>query len=311
MLTTWAAFACFLGARASAFSDECDEDGCAFSALQRRAAQLSSDLEEALEEKSVTGPPSFALCDGKSYDKSQENCCGGSLYSLTSQGCCGNKSVYTFAQQGCCNDDHVFTYGVETCVPTKPGVTPDTSFSCAADWPPPTYSAYWLRYCAAGMHMAWAMTPSCDVGWLSVKQNSLEDAEKKALEACQKKATAYNGETCHVFDRDGGACRRQRCGDKIYDASTQACCQGRIHDRVTQGCCNGALFKTQTEGCCQGEIYIKAQQSCCGGQTLFDSNTHGCCLERGAQVYPFGTHNCCRRPKGTCRIRPGQASCCA
>ena len=24
-----------------------------------------------------TGPPSFALCGGESYDKSQENCCGG------------------------------------------------------------------------------------------------------------------------------------------------------------------------------------------------------------------------------------------
>lgn len=27
-----------------------------------------------------TGPPSFALCGGKSFDKSQENCCGGAVY---------------------------------------------------------------------------------------------------------------------------------------------------------------------------------------------------------------------------------------
>jgi hypothetical protein len=33
------------------------------------------------------------------------------------------------------------------------------------------------------------------------------------------KATAYNGETCYVFDRDGSGCRRQRCGDEMYDAS--------------------------------------------------------------------------------------------
>ena len=28
----------------------------------------------------------------------------------------------------------------------------------------------------------------------------------------------------------------------------------------------------------------KAVQSCCGGQTLYDSETHGCCLEKGPQV---------------------------
>ena len=33
------------------------------------------------------------------------------------------------------------------------------------------------------------------------------------------KATAYNSETCYVFDRDGSGCRRQRCGDEMYDAS--------------------------------------------------------------------------------------------
>jgi len=30
-----------------------------------------------------TGPPSFALCGGESYDKSQENCCGGLLGLVT------------------------------------------------------------------------------------------------------------------------------------------------------------------------------------------------------------------------------------
>ena len=29
------------------------------------------------------------------------------------------------------------------------------------------------------------------------------------------------------------------------------------------------------------------------------------------QVYPYGSYNCCRRPKGICRIRPGKASCCS
>ncbi|CAK9009612.1 unnamed protein product [Durusdinium trenchii] len=218
---------CWLLLLARATDDECAEESCAMSALQRRAAQLSFDASDALEEAFAvatlsTGPPSFALCGGKSYDKSQENCCGGEIYSLTSQGCCGNSSVYTFAKQGCCNDEQVFTYGVENCVPHKlkpDWVNPNVTFECAEDWPPANYGNYWLRYCAAGQHMAWAMTPSCKVGWLSVKQDNLEDAEKQALDACQAKATAYNGETCYVFDRDGGGCRRQRCGTEMYDAS--------------------------------------------------------------------------------------------
>lgn len=315
----WILLSCcvLFSARAIDIDDECAEENCAISALQRRAAQLSSNVAEAFEEAEMqlsTGPPSFALCGGESYDKSQENCCGGKIYSLTSQGCCGNSSIYTFAQQGCCNDDHVFTYGMETCTPQvlKPDwENPETNFECAANWPPSTYGNYWLRYCAAGQHMAWAMTPSCKVGWLSVKQDSLADAEKKALDGCQKKATAYNGETCYVFDRDGGGCRRQRCGSEMYDASVQACCNGKVYDRLTEGCCEGVVFKAQTEGCCQGRIYTTAVQSCCGGQPLYDSETHGCCLEKGPQVYPFGTYNCCRRPKGICRIRPGKASCCS
>eukprot|EP00435_Cladocopium_sp_Y103_P035720 s1198_g9.t1 len=61
-----------------------------------------------------------------------------------------------------------------TCTPQvlKPDwENPDVNFECAANWPPATYGNYWLRYCAAGQHMAWAMTPSCKVGWLSVKQS--------------------------------------------------------------------------------------------------------------------------------------------
>ena len=31
----------------------------------------------------------------------------------------------------------------------------------------------------------------------------------------------------------------------------------------------------------------------------------------GLEVYLYGSYNCCRRPKGVCRIRPGKASCCS
>ncbi|CAE7945014.1 MDP1 [Symbiodinium sp. KB8] len=214
-------------------------------------------LEEAFLEV-VTGPPSFASCNGLSYDKSQQSCCGGTLYSLTSEGCCGNRSVYAFARQGCCNNDHVFTYGEEICSEASAPPGQNSEFSCAADWPPETYSNYWRRYCAAGHHMAWAMTESCKVGWLSVQQSSIEQAEAKALEACNKKAAAFDGETCKIFDRDGGECRRQRCGADIYDASVKACCGGRVIDRVAEGCCSGVAFKVQSQGCCQGRVYSKA-----------------------------------------------------
>ncbi|CAE7441437.1 abh1 [Symbiodinium sp. CCMP2592] len=300
--------------------DECasGQDNCGVSMLQRRSAQMSAasgeaiavTLEEAFLEV-VTGPPSFASCNGVSYDKSQQSCCGGTLYSLTSEGCCGNRSVYSFARQGCCNNDNVFTYGEEICseasAPPGPG---HSEFACAADWPPETYSNYWRRYCAAGHHMAWAMTESCKVGWLSVQQSSIEQAEAKALESCNKKAAAFDGETCKIFDRDGGECRRQRCGTDIYDASVKSCCGGRVIDRVAQGCCSGVAFKAQSQGCCQGRVYSKASYSCCGGKVLYDSGAQGCCLQNGPQVYKFGVQNCCRRPKGVCRIRPGQYSCC-
>ena len=91
----------------------------------KRREHPRSAKQEALIEV-ATGPPSFALCDGISYDKSQQNCCGGrcwktgliacserlavghgwfadcqgALYSLQSEGCCGNRTVYAFAKQG-------------------------------------------------------------------------------------------------------------------------------------------------------------------------------------------------------------------
>ncbi|CAK9009614.1 unnamed protein product [Durusdinium trenchii] len=86
---------------------------------------------------------------------------------------------------------------------------------------------------------------------------------------------------------------------------------GKAAAKFTRGCCEGVIFKAQTEGCCQGRIYTRAAQSCCGGRSLYDSETHGCCLENGAQVYRYGSYNCCRRPKGICRIRPGKATCCS
>ncbi|CAE7151439.1 abh1 [Symbiodinium pilosum] len=247
-------------------------------------------LEEALTEV-VTGPPSFAECNGVSYDKSQQACCGGELYSLTSEGCCGNQTVYAFAQQGCCNQEHVFTYGIETCSAAPSSSEETAQFTCGADWPPESYSSYWRRYCAAGQHMAWAMTASCNVGWLSVQQSSLEQAEAKALEACNKKAAAFNGETCTIFDRDGSQCRRQRCGTEIYDASVKTCCGGRVIDRVLQGCCGGVVFEAQSQGCCQGRVYSKASYSCCGGKVLYDAEARGCCLENGPQAGHFPT--CC------------------
>ena len=39
---------------------------------------MAGSSQEALTEV-VTGPPSFAECNGVSYDKSQQACCGGRL----------------------------------------------------------------------------------------------------------------------------------------------------------------------------------------------------------------------------------------
>ena len=45
---------------------------------QSNAASVSR-LKALRSAPTKTGPPSFALCGGVSYDKSQENCCGGNL----------------------------------------------------------------------------------------------------------------------------------------------------------------------------------------------------------------------------------------
>ena len=47
-----------------------------FGMLHDVTVQCWGKRQEA-EMQLSTGPPSFALCGGESYDKSQENCCGG------------------------------------------------------------------------------------------------------------------------------------------------------------------------------------------------------------------------------------------
>ena len=236
---------------------------------------------------------------------SLQDCCAGNLYNLTTEGCCGNHTVYAFANRGCCNNQEVYIYGEENCITSAP-----IEFDCVADWPPTSYSHYWRLYCEEARHMAWAMTKSCKVGWVSVNQSSLEEAEANALETCNQRAAAFDNETCKVFDRDGAECRRQRCGTEIYDASVSLCCGDRVIDRVSEGCCGHRVFKTETHGCCQGEVYSKAVYGCCGEEMLYDMEMDGCCLEDGPEVFELGIQNCCRDPKGVCSIRPGQYSCC-
>jgi len=271
------------------------------------------------------------LCNGKEFDRSQEGCCGNVLYDLTShsccgqdvydieeEDCCGGTTVYNTSSQGCCNKKEVFSLGAEYltfglhCLPdVKP--TEHVEFACASEWPPANYAQTWRRYCAAkiaGEHMAWAMTPSCQVGWLSVKQASEEKAQEEAKLQCQSKADSYNDETCHVFDTDGRSCSRQRCGTTLYDATLLGCCNGVIFDLRTQDCCSGRVYDTRTTGCCRGKLFHKEPRRCCGGKYLFNSNTHGCCLEKGPQVFRFGSQNCCASPAGICKIPPGIESCC-
>lgn len=282
---------------------EDDQGLCLLQSRSRQLPSLTLDWEIADE------PPSTNVCNGTSYNQSEENCCGGMLYNLTTEGCCANQTVYAFDVRGCCNNKHVYVYGEEPCVSEQPSELV-ADFDCTADWPPTSYSDYWRLYCSAENHKAWAMTKSCKVGWVSVQQASLEQAEAQSLETCNKRAGTFDKEICRVFDRDGSECRRQRCGDEIYDASVKACCGGSIIDRVTEGCCGDVVYNTQTEGCCKGQAYPKDSYSCCGEQILYDSRLDGCCLEDGPEVYRLGKQNCCRRPKGVCSIRPGQYSCC-
>ncbi|CAE7817469.1 abh1, partial [Symbiodinium microadriaticum] len=282
------------------------QDDQGLSLLQSRSRQMPS---ETLDWEIADEPPSTNVCNGTSYNQSEEDCCAGMLYNLTTEGCCANQTIYAFDLRGCCNDKHVYVYGEEPCVNVPPSELV-ADFDCMADWPPTSYSDYWRLYCSAENHKAWAMTKSCKVGWVSVQQAGLEEAEAQALETCNKRAGIFDKETCRVFDRDGSECRRQRCGDEIYDASLKACCGGSIIDRVTEGCCGDVVYNTQTEGCCKGRAYPKDSYSCCGEQVLYDSRLDGCCLEDGPEVYRLGKQNCCRHPKGVCSIKPGQYSCC-
>ncbi|CAK9027654.1 unnamed protein product [Durusdinium trenchii] len=288
-----------------------------------------TDSPDGEEETSHSGSN---LCSGETFDRSKEGCCAGALYDRVSEGCCngdiynvehedccGGKESYDTRTQGCCNNKHVFDLGEEFLVfglkCLKPLEPEDrkVSFNCTDEWPPKNYATVWQRYCAAqseGTHMAWAMTPSCQVGWLSVKQPSVADAEQKAVSQCQTRASSYNDESCHVFDLDGSLCSRQRCGTTLYDATMLGCCNGQIFDTRTQDCCSGHIYNTETTGCCKGRLFKKEPRRCCGDKYLFNSNTHGCCTENGPQVFRFGSQNCCAAPKGTCRIPPGIESCC-
>eukprot|EP00440_Ansanella_granifera_P023658 gb/GFBE01025693.1/.p1 GENE.gb/GFBE01025693.1/~~gb/GFBE01025693.1/.p1 ORF type:complete len:343 (+),score=58.76 gb/GFBE01025693.1/:1-1029(+) len=308
-----------------AADDECSSatgssQECTLSALQRRGARLSSeepwpDAELEIPAEALVlaelgpGPSSFSSCGGEAYDLSKQGCCDGVLYSRTSQGCCGGKSVYSYSSEGCCDEQRVYKFGSESCVPSAPSAGSEdssTHFECSSTWPPVKLADYWRRYCASNRHMAWAMTTSCSVAYPAVHQRSSKAAEHRVLAACGKKA----GENCHIFDLDGSACHRQRCGEEIYDGALKGCCGGKVYDLQTEGCCSGAVFDARSDGCCQGEIYSRASNSCCGGKQLYDSSTHGCCLNHGAQVYPFGTHNCCFHPAGVCKIPKGRPSCC-
>ena len=290
------------------------------------------DSSESGPDEEVSDPSGSGLCSGEAYDRSKEGCCAGTLYDRISEGCCngdiydvehedccGGKESYDTRTQGCCNDEQVFdlgqeylVFGLQCLAPVEPQED-KIPWNCTKEWPPSNYASVWKRYCATkseDSHMAWAMTPSCQVGWLSVKQTSKSAAEQNALEQCQSRATAYNQETCHIFDLDGKLCARQRCGSKLHDATMIGCCNGQVFDSRTQDCCSGRIYNTETTGCCKGRLFKKEPRRCCGDKILFNSNTHGCCLEDGPQIFRFGSQNCCASPKGTCRIPAGITTCC-
>lgn len=290
------------------------------------------DSSESGPDEEVSDPSGSGLCSGEAYDRSKEGCCAGTLYDRISEGCCngeiydvehedccGGKESYDTRTQGCCNDEQVFdlgqeylVFGLQCLAPVEPQED-KIPWNCTKEWPPSNYASVWKRHCATkseDSHMAWAMTPSCQVGWLSVKQTSKSAAEQNALEQCQSRATAYNQETCHIFDLDGKLCARQRCGSKLHDATMIGCCNGQVFDSRTQDCCSGRIYNTETTGCCKGRLFKKEPRRCCGDKILFNSNTHGCCLEDGPQIFRFGSQNCCASPKGTCRIPAGITTCC-
>eukprot|EP00442_Polarella_glacialis_P048309 CAMPEP_0115118084 /NCGR_PEP_ID=MMETSP0227-20121206/44278_1 /TAXON_ID=89957 /ORGANISM="Polarella glacialis, Strain CCMP 1383" /LENGTH=363 /DNA_ID=CAMNT_0002519281 /DNA_START=33 /DNA_END=1125 /DNA_ORIENTATION=+ len=169
-------------------------------------------------------------CGGQPYEVATEGCCAESLYSLTTQGCCGedpansSASVYSFLSQGCCDKRSVYQLGTSSCGAEDSAIK--TKFLCEPGWPPAASAPYWRRYCAAKMHYAWAMTPSCTWGWLVTGISSADEATAMALKNCSARAAA-SGEECHVFDLDGSHCHKQRCGEKLYDAAVQGCCAGK------------------------------------------------------------------------------------
>lgn len=289
-----------------------------------------TDPSEA-EEDDAEEESGMGLCGSETYDKSiwgccadslfprkTEACCGGEIYDVEHGACCDGKDAYDVRTQGCCNGNQVFDKGNEYMIfalqclaPVEPEDT-KMNFTCAAQWPPLNYAKVWAQYCSIKSqgHMAWAMTPSCEVGWLSVKQGNVEDAQKKALEQCQQRSSSFDKEKCHVFDVEGKNCQRQRCGKTLYDATMIGCCNGQIYDLRSQDCCSGHIYETKTTGCCNGRMYKKEPRRCCGGKHLFNSNTHGCCLEGTPSIFRFGSQNCCAAPSGICRIPPGIESCC-
>ena len=72
-----------------------------------------------------------------------------------------------------------------------------------------------------------------------------------------------------------------------------------------------AAYKTALR---RGALKICVCMSLCIASWLHvhvhDLVSGGSKLQLHVQVYKFGVQNCCRRPKGVCRIRPGQYSCC-
>eukprot|EP00933_Yihiella_yeosuensis_P042318 TRINITY_DN36879_c0_g1_i2.p1 TRINITY_DN36879_c0_g1~~TRINITY_DN36879_c0_g1_i2.p1 ORF type:complete len:318 (+),score=57.07 TRINITY_DN36879_c0_g1_i2:189-1142(+) len=267
-------------------------------------------------------------CGDTVVDGRTHGCCADVPYVLTTSGCCNDTKVYSLTTQGCCAERYVYTYSSEQCDPSKAEGQSDTSqsskFRCAADWPPASTAKYWKRYCKlAGKtkhHIAWAMTPSCKLGWLVIGKESADIARQSALKKCSKRA-ADSGEECSIFDLDGSACNTEShppesqlmtCGDQKYDPKKSGCCGGeRVYSVFAEDCCDGRhTFKIASQGCCAGRVFTQGTHSCCGNEEIYDSRTHGCCLNKGAEVYRYGTHNCCFHPAGACRIPAGRPSCC-
>ena len=90
------------------------------------------------------------------------------------------------------------------------------------------------------------------------------------------------------------------CEGVVFKAQTEGCCQGRIYTKDTRrfnssvkwSADRPCLYPTSLQAdrgfsvsmAPRKQTQSEAVQSCCGGQTLYDSETHGCCLEKGPQV---------------------------